>query len=357
MSNRVFYYDALRAISIIGIVFCHVGIFFLSQGVNNPYFPVTAFFDCFREFSIPIFVMLSGALLINRRESLTKFFKKRLSRLLIPFFFWVLIYIAYSVVFIDHGFNLKNAVDIFFGTSGTLGVLFWFIWMIVICYLGIFAINKIIEYGSKNWQNFDKKFILALIILSVIYIALSEFGLFDPYSSKPLYFISFMTYIVIGYFIANNDYLGDKLSSKVVVVLALIASIALYSYYVFGFVVPQSLLNNHFAYKSYFNLLILALSVSVFVFFKYLSKTKYLEAIEQNNLGSALTLISKYSYGIYLCHYVVIFSLKRNFTRFFLDMNFIISIPFMVICSLVISIVILWALDKIPVLNKFSGIN
>ena len=48
MSNRVFYYDALRAISIIGIVFCHVGIFFLSQGVNNPYFPVTAFFDCFR---------------------------------------------------------------------------------------------------------------------------------------------------------------------------------------------------------------------------------------------------------------------------------------------------------------------
>ena len=147
------------------------------------------------------------------------------------------------------------------------------------------------------------------------------------------------------------------MSSKVVVVLALIASIALYSYYVFGFVVPQSLLNNHFAYKSYFNLLILALSVSVFVFFKYLSKTKYLEAIEQNNLGSALTLISKYSYGIYLCHYVVIFSLKRNFTRFFLDMNFIISIPFMVICSLVISLVILWALDKIPVLNKFSGIN
>ena len=48
--NRVFYYDALRAMAIIGIVFCHVSVYFLSFGYDNPGFYSIAFFDCLRDF-------------------------------------------------------------------------------------------------------------------------------------------------------------------------------------------------------------------------------------------------------------------------------------------------------------------
>ena len=64
-SKRIFYYDVLRALAIIGIVLCHVSVSYVSRDINSPNLYISVFFDCFRDFSIPIFVMLSGALLIN----------------------------------------------------------------------------------------------------------------------------------------------------------------------------------------------------------------------------------------------------------------------------------------------------
>ena len=115
-SKRIFYYDALKTLAIIGIVFCHAAVPFVISGIDRPDFYISAFFDCFRDFSIPIFVMLSGALLINRRDSLKTFFKRRLSRIFIPFLFWALAYIAYSSIHITNGFDLATSIDIFFGT-------------------------------------------------------------------------------------------------------------------------------------------------------------------------------------------------------------------------------------------------
>ena len=96
--KRIFYYDVLRALAIIGIVFCHVSVSYVSRDINSPNLYISVFFDCFRDFSIPIFVMLSGALLIGKKDTLIKFFKKRLSRLFIPFLFWVLVYIIFTSI-------------------------------------------------------------------------------------------------------------------------------------------------------------------------------------------------------------------------------------------------------------------
>ena len=353
--KRIFYYDVLRAIAIIGIVFCHASVAFVLKGVTSPTFYISAFFDCLRDFSIPIFVMLSGALLVNRNDSLGDFFKKRLSRLFIPFIFWVLIYICYSAIYIKHSFDISNAIDIFFGKSGTLGVAFWFIWMIIIIYCGIFLINKCIEYGSKKRENFEREFIGILTALSVIYIACSHFGLFNPYSPRLLYFMSFITYIIIGYFISHNDPVGSRIGTNKMILITLIVSCALYGYYIFGFVVPNSIQAGHFVYKGYFNLLILALSVNVFVLFKYLSKNSCFMNIEDKKLGKALTTISKYSFGIYLCHYLILHILKINLITLYHNENPIVWIPLLVIFTVLISLGILSILNKIPYLNRFTG--
>ena len=75
-SKRIFYYDVLRALAIIGIVFCHVSVSYVSRDINSPNLYISVFFDCFRDFSIPIFVMLSGALLLGKKDTLIKFFIK-----------------------------------------------------------------------------------------------------------------------------------------------------------------------------------------------------------------------------------------------------------------------------------------
>ncbi len=354
-NKRIFYYDALRAMAIIGIVFCHASISFVTQGINRPDFYIAAFFDCFRDFSIPIFVMLSGALLINRRDSLKDFFKKRLSRIFIPFVFWAVLYIIYSAHVIDHGFSLSRAIDIFFGTSSTIGVAFWFIWMIVIVYFLIFIINQIIAFGSSKTDSFDRKFLLILTALSVIYIALADFNFINPMSSKIAYFTSFITYIIIGYFIANNGYVESRVSAKTLIAVTLLLSVGLYFYYIFGFVVPRSVSANRFVYMSYFNLLLLVMSVSIFLLFKYLSKIQFAEKIENSNFGYLITMISQYSFGIYLCHYLILHMLKRRLVRFYAYQSPLIWIPTLVILTLVISLIVLFILNRIPVLKRFSG--
>ena len=353
--KRIFYYDVLRAIAIIGIVFCHASVAFVLTGVDNPTFYISAFFDCLRDFSIPIFVMLSGALLINRKDSLGDFFKKRLSRLFIPFVFWAIIYIIYSAVYIKHSFDISNAIDIFFGTSGTLGVAFWFIWMIVIIYCVIFIINRLIIYGSAKRENFERQFICILTVLSVVYIALSHFGLFSPYSPRLLYFLSFITYVIIGYFISHYDLVGSRIGTNKMIIVTLVVSCVLYGYYIFGFVVPESIQANHFVYKGYFNLLILTLSVNIFSLFKYLSKTKYLMDIEDKTLGKAFVTVSKYSFGLYLCHYLILHILKINLIGIYHNQNPLLWIPVLVILTTLISLSVLGILSKIPYLNVFTG--
>ena len=355
--KRIFYYDVLRAIAIIGIVFCHVSNIYVSRDINSSSLYISAFFDCFRDFSIPIFVMLSGALLIGKKDSLSKFFKKRLSRLFIPFLFWVLIYIIFISTIISPGFNLDNSIKIFLGTGGTLGVHFWFVWMIIIAYVGIYIINKVMNIGTERISNFNGKFITILAILAVIYISIVHFRLFNPYNDKLIYYISFLSYIIIGHFLAKSDILGKRIDKKYLIIATGILFLGSYLWYILCFVVPRTHMAHVFVTLSYFNLLILFMSANAFLFFKYLSKTKKFEDIENKTLGKLFTTISNYSYGIYLIHYLILARLKINLIRYvnFTQGSSLIWIPVLVIATTAISIAILAILDRIPYLDKVTG--
>lgn len=355
-SKRIFYYDFLRAMAIVGIVFCHASISFVTTGIHSPYFHISAFFDCFRDFCIPIFVMLSGALLIGKKDSFIDFFKKRLSRIFIPFIFWLIIYILYSFYFIIHRIDVGNAIDILFGAPGTLGVTFWFIWMITVCYFGIFIINKILDFGAKRFDDFEVNFINILAVLAVLLICIYQFWHFKTIYG---YFCSFMIYIILGYFLATRDYLARKINVKYIVIATAIIFLGLYNYYIFAYVVPNSILNNNFTYLGYFTCFLFILAITVFLLFKYLSKTELFDKIENNRFGELITFISKYSFGIYLAHYLILIRLRTSIIRFvnFNQQNPLIWIPLFVILTLAISVGILWCLSKIPYLNKVSGIS
>lgn len=90
-NKRVFYYDALRSLAIFGIIACHMTANFITNTNNisiyNLDWMFLLFFNSFRQFSIPIFVMISGALLINKDYSLSTFIRKKFNRIFIPYIF------------------------------------------------------------------------------------------------------------------------------------------------------------------------------------------------------------------------------------------------------------------------------
>lgn len=355
-SNRIFYFDLLRVIAIIGIVFCHTSISFVIPDMGSINFYFSSFYDCFREFSVPIFVMLSGALLIGKKDSLISFFKKRLSRIFIPFIFWCAIYILYATFYMKRELNFINAFEIFIGKGGTIGVAFWFIWMIIVVYIAVFLINK-----HLNLKYDKNKIMNALAVLSVIYIVMFQLNIFTDqyYSQLILYYASFISYAIIGYCLANSNYLESKFSPNKLIAVTFCLSAVLYGYYIICYVVPTSISNNGFRFLGYFNVLILAMSVCIFLFFKYLSKTQFMNNLEKNKYGNAITTLSRYAYGIYLAHYLILFHMKNVINSIvpLSSLNSIIAIPVMAISVVIICFAILYVLNRIPYINKIAGVK
>lgn len=128
--NRIFYYDFLRAFAIIAVVMCHIGSFFGSLDTVTK----IIYHDSIHAIGlmgVPIFLMLTGALLLNKKISLSKFFKRRFSRICFPFIFWAVIILASGFLIFD--WNLEIALRRFMGEASIL----WYFWTLIGIYLFI----------------------------------------------------------------------------------------------------------------------------------------------------------------------------------------------------------------------------
>src|SRR5690349_17287048 len=87
----------LRMIALFAVIILHTTSPVLGQYHKVPmWIWLTGdFYNSLVRFAVPVFVMISGALLLNKEYELSDFLKKRLSRVVIPFLFWSCIYIVY----------------------------------------------------------------------------------------------------------------------------------------------------------------------------------------------------------------------------------------------------------------------
>lgn len=99
---------------------------------------------------VPLFVMLSGALLLGKDEPMKVFFKKRLSRVLIPFLVWSVI--VGAILYLQGGgrsivgytlYELKSVA-----TTGVHGI-YWYVYMIIGLYCLTPVLRHIIHSGNE----------------------------------------------------------------------------------------------------------------------------------------------------------------------------------------------------------------
>ena len=67
-------------------------------------------YDTLGRFCVPVFVMLSGALLLHRESSLAQFFSRRFLRIILPFLFWSVVYALHYIFIIrkSSSFSLSH---------------------------------------------------------------------------------------------------------------------------------------------------------------------------------------------------------------------------------------------------------
>src|ERR1700712_776037 len=88
----------LRLIALFAVIVLHASAPLLSRYAEVPmgdWFAANVYNSLVR-FAVPVFVMITGALLLYREYELGDFLKRRLTRVIYPFLFWSLVYIAYA---------------------------------------------------------------------------------------------------------------------------------------------------------------------------------------------------------------------------------------------------------------------
>lgn len=285
----IHYISALRVLATFLVILIHASTGYLnhfeSASFNWNYANVL---NSFSRFSIPLFVMISGALLLAKKENLLVFYKRRLVKIFIPFVIWTLIYLIYhfyrytpfSVL------PLSQVIDtsiqkIMHGSSAHL----WFLYMIVGLYLAIPFLRMIVHQASQN------EIILFILLWTVSLLVMNkEFNKYLPTIDLTT-FSGYMGYLFLGYFLAKTEFNGPWW-------FYLVLAIAIGTLNTWG---TLNLSINFSKYTptfyGYLGINNAILAAAVFLLFK---------AIIQKPLPRWLLTIDSHSFGIYLVHIIIL---------------------------------------------------
>ncbi len=192
--------DYLRVIATFAVVQLHcTGGLLQSYDTTQPYktdwLVGNAYYSMYR-WAVPIFIMLSGSLLLKPKyeEDLKFFFKKRLWRVLRPFLFWSVIYLAYE----NRGFirdmkmpEMRNIVQKFFFEDVYYHL--WFIPMII----SLYFLTPTFRIFIKHAQKIDVAYFL------VVAFTVTCVQLFVPnfFVIKYIGWLGYIGFYVLGYYI------------------------------------------------------------------------------------------------------------------------------------------------------------
>ncbi len=342
---KLIWADNLRAVATIAIIMLHASAGILTQfgKISGSYWQTGCFFNGVVRFGVPVFVMLSGVFLLDREYPLSDFLKRRFTRILYPFLFWSLVYIAVNLYFKQlHGYTFELAK-----TTSWIGKQllngssyhFWYIYMIMGLYLFIPILGKWI-------RNCPRKEIYYFLIIWFGFQMLNLPAL-EPYKPKLRldYFTDYGGYLVLGFLLSKLSFSTIKRKKTIAFLL-----FTLSAGYTIGMTCYLSY-QQHKAAGNWFNPLspnIMLMAATLFLFFKNLS-------IGNQTVINVLGFISRYSFGIYLVHVLVLSRMANWFGIHWNCTHPVLAIPLTTIVCLIVSATIIFLINKLPGGKYISG--
>ncbi len=196
------YINVLRILAIYAVVTAHVAIWLTMT--TRP-FVFHWWLGCWLfylgHFSIPVFVMISGALLLDdaRRESAGQFYRRRMFRVGIPLVVWTVVYLLVRR-FIDHE-TLSAGSVVQLILAGDPYYHLWFLYMIFGLYLITPALRTFVRYAGQGQRWFV--IVLGLALANAYF--QTDVLLWDNQRSIFTMFIPFIAFYLCGYEIRLID--------------------------------------------------------------------------------------------------------------------------------------------------------
>lgn len=338
--KRFFYFDWLRVLATIAVVTIHISANF----VNENYFDgetswlAANFFESFTRWCVPMFVMISGALILSDEREYTykSFLTKRISKVFIPLLSWSILY--YVFYYFQGRVELDPLQFISRFLNNGISVHFWFIYML----LGLTLVSPLIKLMLKNATQKDLTYFLGLWFYASVVSRVLE-HLYGITFNMELFFVTdYVGYYVLGYYLFKYDL---PLALRKFLYVGIAAGLTATFLLTFFKTLEADGVFQSYWYGYHSPYVVLA-SIGIFVLFKHSS------SLNSKKLPAVPNFINTTSFGIYLVHMMVLKFIGERFPGLWLDTHSAIAIPYRVLLTVFISALIVMAMKKVPVLKN-----
>ena len=205
--KHVYYFDWLRLISAIGVIYMHVAAGPLRSTLNLDWHLMNIV-TCFAFTAVPLFLMMSGYLILNSEKTadVSFLFKKRLPHLAIPLITWTVVAVLYRQVTsgaISFGGIFEGLVS---AIQSPAWVHLWYMYSLITLYI----ISPLLYGGLKS---LSKKGHILVFSLCCLFSAQTMLQALLPEFLKPFINISILNDLfflngtlaifILGYYLGN----------------------------------------------------------------------------------------------------------------------------------------------------------
>lgn len=339
MIQRYTYLDWLRVLATIAVVTIHVAAGLVA--VNLLEVPLSNWmsanlYDSLMRASVPLFVMISGALLLGDKREMTykDFFMKRAAKVFIPLLGWSAIYYAYKVYNGTYIFSIKEPIRLFM-TQG-ISVHLWFLYMI----LGMYLITPLVKILVQNAKQRDLQYFLLLWFYASIGVKFMKYIIGFGFNPELYFVTNYVGYYILGYYLANFE-ISPKWR-KLIYAGGIVGVLAT-MYFTYSYTLAQDGVLSEIWYD-YHSPNVAIVAIAAFLFAKNVMKKE---------VPRPLNIINNTSFGIYLIHMLVLNVFADEIFYVIKDsVHPILSIPICVLINLIISSIVILIMKKIPLVKK-----
>lgn len=338
------YLDAIRAVACLSVVMLHSSMNFAMLEIDTADFWLGNIFDSISRAAVPLFIMVSGALLLDEqyvfsREKL----RNHLIRYAVFFIFWSSAYACWFEVIIpivkykpiDAVTVLTNMVNGYYHL--------WFIPMI----MGLYMLTPLLRLWvtRKNLKYVEYFLGLSFVfsyflpqIMGLLRIWNSSFESITLPNGFNLEHLGYVTYFIFGWYLSHKRIENTRVFCKFAIASAGITIIGTYLVFLFSD-------TKEFIFYDNFSVNVFVYSTSIFVVFK----SAFVE-IEYSDVRAHkwIQFIVNYSLGIYAVHALYIWLLYRIFE----GVTAIVSIPAIFVLTSFLSIITVAVIKRIPIIRK-----
>lgn len=365
--------DLLRVIACFLVVFAHCCDPFVAEfDADRTSFLTGVLSGSFVRSCVPLFVMMTGVLLLPIRMDMSTFYRKRIGRLIPPFIFWSLalpilffVYLNYvhpatlnpAISLPNHQLNelwVKLYTFIFNFNFDTTPM--WYLYMLI----GLYLIMPIVNGWLQNASRKDLRLFLSVwgisLFLPYLKMLAPVLGYPGNYGNMGIlgicdwneygtfyYFSGFLGYLILAYYLVKYplNWSWKKL-------LGITIPMFLVGYFItaYGYLLTQQLFPGNYA-----NLEIIWYFAGINVFMMTFPMFVIVQKLKVQP-SAWMSRLASFTFGIYLCHFVFVAISYDVFDTSF-PLPPMVRIIGMTFLSFFLSYAVVWAMARFKLTSRF----